>query len=653
MVLPARYEGIQQNGDYFILRSDSGAYLARANGQIMDSANKFIITDDQILAFEIVDPQQEGLYQPKRFQFGRNLTGASNWNTIKPCRLHITDFNTGKKQSPGVVTAFNLTDGSYFLVSSGHRECIYNAETKTFVVPLTYDSIKLMPPVFFLCYRGDRFTVFDEKGEGRNFGATVQYASSIDPNTMNYVLSDHSLRNRKTLYAQDGRMLLDSNVFWNKMGISNYVVTKWKKDPAEQNRDWITDASGRTLVKDIYSHEMRTKRYCRLVRVDTATNNAYTLGIWDTEENKFSLRFSAGPRVECSGNYIEIHYPDSLSYFLYDGQYLGSVTDPKLFQKWENAYFNEFVVRKSFDTEARTLFSLKKTSAGKVEVYNTDGRFISNKYDDIFTTSSDQYLTFRIGNKWGLADASLKEIIAPVYDTNIRIPWQRQLPFNLWVVKKNDRFFYTDTTGKIMFGGKWFSYVQDRPYEGLWLAFDYIDKDSTKYIDFNKKNRISRMYLITAAGDIKKEWKISYPESAHRPEYMFTFTTTGKIIQEVSGDHQLLPDNIYDPSTETVEQVPYSILFPRKLDDRILLLECKNEQGEVGLINGSDFEVVVPFGQYRHFYAKPYDVNGMHAVLITGEPRNEKKRISSFMNPAGTLETVIGVYTRDGIPYWK
>lgn len=660
ILVKAKYPDISYSPYYYTLGDTLKTYLFTTQGKLLDSADDITLFSRGAVMRNIIDDDKAPANAKISFVHPADEQKTS-WAAIEPCNVWVYDSLRNRTVLPGIISALHL-GSMQALVNTNNKQGLYDISSGQYIVPAEYDSIILLRPSFYVSYKEGNYRVLDMHGKEQVFPKEILQADVVDTPSMNFTVPDPHKQGYTFLYNREGKMLLNNERSFGYL--DNFIVLRNNPGgPNPKNFMQLADGNGKIVVPDISNVEkVGDGRYYKIQRVDTAKSRYIYIGIWDGIENKWAQKFDDPEKVDFKKELSVIRDKGKTAYYSKTGKLLSQHDDTAHFLSFEEPLkdFDLYDHAIRWDRMRKHFYAFKQAPGKPYIIYDEDGNMLGDRYDDILEPGGDsKYFSFRIGNKWGLADMYMKEVIPVVYDTNIYAPWQPVLPKLLFVVSKDGKKFYTDTTGKVLFSGKWFSYIQDKPQNGLWLAFDY--KPKAKERSVSRTEEIEKMYLIDASGTIKKQWDIQYPASGYQtPKYQFRFTGGGKIIKTVENSNFRLPAEIYDPKTTTTKQVPYRITFTRGTNQAIVLLQCTNDKGEEGMVNASDMKIVVPFGLYEHFYTEAYTMpDGSHAMWLKGERTKPKSKTAAedfarFMSPWGDKEvSTIGLYSENGMAYFN
>ena len=670
MAIPPVYITTEANDNFYICTASTGIVTVfNSRAQAIDSAsyNIFRIGTGKVLLIEPYNVRDMVKLLIAQQQNSRRT--LSEWTELTPSRAWTIDSLGNKTVVKDTLIAMH--DGhAWVRVRNGNYQGVYDINTQQYIVPLSPDSMRIVPHKFILVSSADKCTAYTFTGKSYNIPIAASDLSKIYNDGL--LLETHAKKGENgSLYTNTGKLLFAADKDWGRLIYPNEKVKAlWlshrKQTMKPDNRIALYSADG-TFIKNVCTVKEWLNDMLLVAIADSAaalTTNTYLYDIvknsWkliykepfaqapgstfpeptalSTDYGQFLTVKHAGYREYINGytGKIQFSMPDSMWGHKPYRQVMGDLTYTKLIDgHWTNVRYN--FVREKMDRP--------------LTLFDPQLNIINKKYDSIVSLRilANKFAKVKRKDKYGLINSNMEETIPPVYDY---LEFKNSLYAK---VTKKGKTYWIDTANNVVFGGVYFDYISDYSVNGKWLAFTYQARPAYLHNNNYDYTEVAKAYIINANGEILATWDVSNVVGA-----AYLLTVNGKILRYHSS--KFLPPTsiqLYNPATNKVDSLPYAYRDYKTLNNAAIVIICTNTDKEQGVFSALDLSPVLPFSDYEEYSGmtakevintKPGMESGiiLHAMKKDYESDPESK----ITHHTNYVKLIGGFYSVSGIKYW-
>ena len=705
MVLPAKYAKVSY--DYpFIIAVDTTKkqhiIFFDLTGHPIDTCAYYIyLSKDRVcLMNDVKNAPSTELFKINdaggQFPFQLKLP----WSRIKPpYAVHILYADKKKKQLPGYMVAF-ASNNILAAMEVHNKVGIYDMDVDSFILQPVFDSIRLIKPGMIMGMKGAEAPVlFDYTGKMYPFHPPAD-ALYIDVASGNYVVKQKLVQSVKvdtesiTMDRTTGKPIVTlrtrpaSNAGYRNIGYA--LMSDDGKTLIPADRDW---EYGRSSIDPQYIRMRKTFDSLKerqsvfeiadlngsiLVTsaqvIDPVSGSIYHIQDIGPDKKEFNYDVAQKHLAEATNGksvvtpntqgFREVKKDGQRLFYNDKGDLLEAIADTTIYFHKEWNFLKKMSLVYDDTTARRTgkfenIFYAFRTSLNEhYTVYDANYNKINSDYEDLTPfVSSSKWVSFKKDGKWGLADNKFNEVIPATYDKMMRSE------AGYAIGERNGRKYWIDLHTMRSVDMTGLDVFNESTYGDKHLALKYAYQRPQPMVTPIKN--VETIYITDSVGT-RLDSSVQYD----REGYNYGFTGNGNIIKYPSREFY---DTPYAYVFKNLRNKPVRSKYYCTNDElcsgKVLLLQCRNEQNELGLLSADDFSVVVPFGKYDYFFTYPAsypatDGSGktIEVLLITGgteamhnamnDPDRMLKQMRGQQVPSGDREA-IGYYSLTGKKYWS
>ncbi len=684
IIIPCKYESVTYIYPYAfaVEKGESGTTrIFDKTGKFIDSCLTYIPLCNN--RFFIVKPSRQilaGLFRVKadnqNTMEGAKMGNLVGWTKFdEPCSGYILESGNVKKATPGT---FNSVAPDQFIagVEMNGKCGLYNFSDDSFLIKPAYNSMVYISPFWVLALKdGDSTALFGCNGK-KHPGHPDSTALYIDGNTGNYVLKVALTHDAKYNFSTYGYRLISGNgqeliaadrdwQFWPTAYAPEFILLRKPKDSLKYGQSVfrMLGLDGQVIFPSVNEVVSFSDDVVRILDISPEGMGEF---LYNTKLKKVLFPENAGkvPLVKSSRipvirkNKQHLYYNDK-------GELLAAVPDSVLNWQKEQLFMQQIELqRKRADFLATGVhqniyFAIRADAYDHYTIYNDTFQKIGGIFDAFTEIATGSYISFRRGEKWGVIDEYFKEVVPPVYDAALTFTDHyayglvdgHKKRIDLQNGRTIDNAVFDDF-GFSSFGAKYLAarYVQTRGSRGY----------------YDNMNRVATLYITDSLGKIQD----SLPQNDVY-SYKYVFTSNGSILKYSDGDERAGTMYVLEGKKGIAKTCPYPFGKPELCNGKALLIQCRNDKGEIALISANDFGFVVPFGKYQTLGTQYYPIATMYnsgpvyeALEITGQPYQKEKEEKSPYDPFQAMKAkmdnsfdnddneTIGLYSVDGRKFW-
>ncbi len=704
MVLPAKYGSVKYDNAYVIAQDTTKQahiiFFDLAGHPIDTCAYYIYLSADRVCMMNEVKTDAAERFKindaTSTFPFQLKLP----WSRIKPpYAAHILLPNKTKKQLPGLMVAF-ASNNILAAIEVHNKVGVYDLDVDSFVIHPVFDSIKLIKPGMLLGMKGgDAPMLFDYTGK--------IYAFHPDPNALyvdqvsgNYVLRQKLIQSVKvdtesiTIDKVTGKPIVKlrtrpaSNAGYRTSGYA--LMSNEGKTLIPADRDW---EYGRTSIDPQYIRMRKTFDSIKerqsvfeiadlngsILITSAQEINPVSGGIYHIldvgpDKRDFYYNFDLKKIVEPENGkpvvmpntqgFREVKKDGQRLFYNDKGDLLAAIADTTIYFHKEWNFLKKMSLIYDDTTARRTgkfenfFYAFRTSLNERFTIYDANYNKINADYEDLTPfVSSSKWVSFKKDGKWGLAGNTFNEVIPATYDKMMR----SEAGYAIGELNGQKYWIDLHTMRRVNITG--LDVFDESSFGDKHLGLKYVYQRPQPLVAPSSK--VQTIYITDSVGT-----RMDSAVQNDIAPYKYAFTGNGNIVKYPSREFY---DTPYAYIFKTVRDKPvksrYYFGSAELCDGKVVLLQCRNEGGELGLLSADDFSIVVPFGKYDYFFTYPNtyaatDGSGkmIDVLLITGgteemhNAMNDRDRLLKQMRgqqvPTGDREA-IGYYSLTGKKYWE
>ncbi|MCD6064759.1 MAG: hypothetical protein K0R82_2670 [Flavipsychrobacter sp.] len=650
IVIPCVHEKVSMTCDYYLAKTAKGWVCYDNQARLLDSAGQlFTIASDHLLLLARAETPVEMTEMDEVMKdFFGALEQMDPWQRTEPTTGWLRDSLYAKLPLPDSVIAVYKEYPSVVWLRNGSKQGIYDALERKYLVPMQRADIRLVSDYYFIVMRdSNSYDVVDLGGKSYKFPTPVLKATNIKPDGKGFTTRENDLyieydSNGSVIRRPEGTPVYEQRVETNRLlGYTSYIRGK----PGEHivNNIRFYDPEGKILLNGVAAMDMIHGSHFIVWRHDSVTDKT-DVYVYDALANKkvFSLLDANGRELNKDRTLFTAR--DTARkvsrYYSYKGKLLMSVPDSILDWKYRTK-IHDLVQRMdvskiSYDGTHRSVhYTLLRDRKNKpFTIYDDDFNVVSEQYDLVHNQdASGRYSVVRGRGKWGVVAGEFRVVLPLQYDSiSARNPLY-------YLVKKDGKMYWTDTTGRALVGGKYFDGLSPNPVNGRWLAFKYKPVPP-RWEEHRVYEEVDTAYVLDDQGNVISTWKVD------AEDYKYELTANGMVIRYPERSYSTMPAQLFDPVSKTVKSFPGIYFSVESYRNNPILVECFNEQEEKTVFSALDMSTVLPEGKYQYMHTSDRSLlpEMKKGVMVEGTTENE--------NGQREKETV-GYYTIDGVRYWE
>ena len=592
------------------------------------------------------------------------FAGKVDWFEFKmPVNAFILQPDKNKKALPGTIGSLSERYGLLSVNVDG--KCgLYRIMKDSFLIPAVYDSIIYIKPDMLLAINKDTALLYDIAGNTYPWKPDPK-AIYIEKTTGNYVLRTPLTPGAQTftLMSNEGKLLLSPDRAWeyqpDNLGPKCIRLRKTKENlKYGESVFQLADLNGHIVIPNVQEITKIDEDHLKITDLGPGERKEY---LYDTKLNSVSTLTTRSQGIPNSIGLNVVTKDGQRLYYNMDGKLLATIDDSAL-----NGHKEELFVRKLQITLTdsacratgiyrRIYYAVRSHTNERFAVYDDHFKKLNELYDSFQYLDPAKQVSYKRNGKWGMLDCEFKEIAPPIFDRPLN-NWQTCAIGEVNGIKKRldlQTFRIIDMT--------LFDEFDLSHYGGKYLAVSYFFLRKKNY--FQSNDRVITLFITDSSGKVL--------DSSVRNDYYsykYAFTSNGKIIKYPDNDQSVTDCYLTDGIRGKEKVCPYTFGRMEMCRGVALLIECRNEKGELGIISANDFSIVVPFGKYDYLFTYPKTISSagdddqvMEALEIKGGTNemheasvNSETRMMSALTgqDVPSDREVIGYYSLSGKKYW-
>lgn len=667
VIVGAKYIYIDYKHPYYFCVEENAFHfdIISSNGKLIDTCQTYFLLDTH----RCIILKSTGQIMPSDIQLIDTKTAKYREHSrlqefIHDARMYEIVNDKLQQLTKGTTRFVSMKNQAWYMDAKYVYKCVitvdgksglYDIKNKNFIIQPKYQHLRFVEPYMVVAYNDNKdLKTYNIWGD--SISSNIQYKDAvyIDEDNGNYIVERYNdtaskgvVINTSEKYEYELRNKYDSTLvpFNNNWTLfpdnkNARLIRREIRIPGKRRYFLLQDTEGNILIPQYQEmNSVFLKHLYEVTDINEEKHKTFTYGIFNSDLKKYIWQDDSLQWLKRKSDmHMAVIEKDTMLYFYDDkGKLLEKIGRYNRMMHKDWNLMKHVSVRKA-SIEDLNIFSnenyyaLRSSKNDAWKIYNQQFEIVEGIEDIQELQGQSNYFAFMHNQKWGICDASLHEILPPLYESI-------QTDRKYYKLMKDSILTRIDQKTLEHVPGKNYHQISNYQVQGIWMGLLF---DANK--QSNSSGKISDSVTIDL---IDKSGTVLYSIRRNAAYRKYALTQLGDILEYPKESNYLLPTILIQKITGIETELQYqfqSIEETNYIQDDVISLQCYKQEKASGLVDAATFETIIPFGKYN---------GSTHPQTYKNKLGDEVKGIHIYQRDENEEAYDFGFYSANGIKFWE